>query len=61
VRAGLAWIDQTLAPEVVPCIINVENAPSIALARKVGFQLKTHAQYKGSPMLMMERRRASAC
>ena len=61
VRAGLAWIDQTLAPEVVPCIINVENAPSIALAQKVGFQLKTHAQYKGSPILLMERRRASAC
>ncbi|OYX05003.1 MAG: GNAT family N-acetyltransferase [Caulobacter vibrioides] len=57
VRAGLAWIDQALAPEVVPCIINVENAPSIALARKVGFTLKTQATYKGSPILMMERRR----
>ncbi|AAK23067.1 GNAT family N-acetyltransferase [Caulobacter vibrioides] len=57
VRAGLAWIDQALAPEVVPCIINVENAPSIALARKVGFTLKTHTTYKGSPILMMERRR----
>ncbi|MCY1647083.1 GNAT family protein [Caulobacter sp. SL161] len=57
VRAGLAWIDQALAPEVVPCIINVENAPSIALARKVGFKLKTQATYKGSPILMMERRR----
>lgn len=60
VRAGLDWIDETLAPEVVPCIINVENAPSIALAQKVGFQLKAHAQYKGSPILMMERHRSSA-
>jgi RimJ/RimL family protein N-acetyltransferase len=57
VRAGLAWIDQAIAPEVVPCIINVENAPSIALATKVGFRVKTHASYRGSPILLMERRR----
>ncbi len=56
VEAGLAWIDETLAPPVVPCIINVENGPSIALATKVGFRVKTHAAYKGSPILVMERR-----
>ncbi|WP_297506374.1 GNAT family N-acetyltransferase [uncultured Caulobacter sp.] len=57
VRAGLAWIDEALAPEIVPCIIDVENAPSIALATKVGFTLKTHASFKGSPIVVMERRR----
>jgi RimJ/RimL family protein N-acetyltransferase len=57
VRAGLAWIDQALAPEVVPCIIDTDNTPSIALATKVGFTLKTHANYKGSPIVVMERRR----
>jgi RimJ/RimL family protein N-acetyltransferase len=56
VQAGLAWIDEALAPPVVPCIINVENAPSIALATKVGFRAKTHASYRGSPILVMERR-----
>ncbi|PZR33806.1 GNAT family N-acetyltransferase [Caulobacter segnis] len=56
VRAGLAWIDETLAPDVVPCIIGVENAASIALAVKTGFRAKTHATYRGSPILMMERR-----
>lgn len=56
VRAGLAWIDQTLAPPVVPCIIDVENTPSIALATKVGFTLRTHATYKGAPIVVMERR-----
>lgn len=60
VQAGLSWIDGTLAPEVVPCIIDVENAASIALATKVGFRLKTHATYRGSPILMMERRRDTA-
>ncbi|HJV40500.1 GNAT family N-acetyltransferase [Caulobacter sp.] len=57
VRAGLSWIDETLAPEVVPSIIDVENAASIALAIKVGFRLKTHATYRGAPILVMERRR----
>jgi RimJ/RimL family protein N-acetyltransferase len=56
VRAGLAWIDQTLTPPVVPCIIDVENGPSLALATKVGFTLKTHAIYKGSRIVVMERR-----
>ena len=57
VRAGLAWIDEALAPPVVPCIIDVENAASIALATKVGFTLKTHASFKGAPIVIMERRR----
>lgn len=60
VTAGLAWMDEVLAAPVIPCIINVENAPSIALATKVGFRVKTHATYKGSPILVMERRRPSA-
>lgn len=57
VRAGLAWIDETHAPAVVPCIIDVENTPSIALATKVGFTLKTHTRFKGAPIVVMERRR----
>ena len=56
VRAGLAWIDQALAPPVVPCIIDVENTASIALATKVGFRLKQHAHYKGAPIVVMERK-----
>jgi RimJ/RimL family protein N-acetyltransferase len=58
VRAGLAWIDQALAPPVVPCIIDVENAPSLALATKVGFTLKTHTTFKGAPIVVMERKRS---
>jgi RimJ/RimL family protein N-acetyltransferase len=57
VRAGLAWIDETLAPPVVPCIIDADNGASLALAAKVGFRIKTHATYKGSPIVVMERRR----
>ncbi|PIB93346.1 GNAT family N-acetyltransferase [Caulobacter sp. FWC2] len=57
VRAGLAWIDETLAPPVVPCIIDPENTASLALAAKVGFTLKTHTTFKGSPIMVLERRR----
>lgn len=57
VRAGLDWIDQALAPPVVPCIIDADNAASLALAAKVGFVIRTHASYKGSPIVVMERRR----
>ncbi len=59
VRAGLAWIDTVLAPPVVPCIIDVENTASIALATKVGFTLKTHTVYKGAPIVVMERKAPS--
>ena len=57
VRAGLAWIDQTLAPPRVPCIIDAENAASLALAAKVGFQIRVHTHYKGAPIVLMERAR----
>jgi len=57
VRAGLSWIDQTLAPDVVPCIIDADNAASLALAAKVGFVIAAHTTYKGSPIVVMERRR----
>lgn len=56
VTAGLAWIDQTLAPPRVPCIIDPGNAPSLALARKTGFKLVTETAYKDAPILLLERK-----
>lgn len=56
VTAGLAWIDQTLAPPRVPCIIDPGNAPSLALARKTGFRLVTETAYKDAPILLLERK-----
>jgi RimJ/RimL family protein N-acetyltransferase len=55
VTAGLAWIDETLAPPVVPCIINPDNAASLALAAKTGFKVKTHTTFKDAPMVVLER------
>ena len=41
----------------VPCIIDAENAASLALAAKVGFQIRVHTHYKGAPIVLMERAR----
>lgn len=57
VTAGLAWIDQALAPPVIPCIIDPGNAPSLALADKLGFRVKIHTTFKDAPIVMLERRR----
>lgn len=58
VRAGLAWIDEALKPPVVPCIISPENAPSLALARKMDFRVRTHTTYKDAPIMVLERGRS---
>ncbi|HQR90841.1 MAG TPA: GNAT family protein, partial [Caulobacter sp.] len=57
VTAGLAWIDQALAPPRVPCIIDPGNAASLALARKTGFKIVTHTSYKDAPIMLLERTR----
>lgn len=57
VTAALAWIDETLAPPVVPCIIDPGNAASLALARKMDFRVATHTTYKDAPIMLLERRR----
>ncbi len=56
VAAGLKWADETLkAPEIV-AIIDPDNAPSIRLAEKNGFSLRTDATYKSEPILLFRRR-----
>lgn len=57
VTAGLAWIDATLAPPVVPCIIDPGNAASLALAARMDFRIKTHTTFKASPIVVLERQR----
>lgn len=57
VTAGLAWIDQALAPPRVPCIIDPSNTASLALARKTGFKVVTLTSYKDAPIMLLERTR----
>lgn len=51
--AILEWYATTPDPRPVACIINLENAVSIRLARKIGFKERAQAEYNGNPCLMM--------
>ena len=54
--AALAWADEVLhAPEIV-AIISPENAPSIRVARKAGFEDCSEARYRDETVLLFRRR-----
>jgi RimJ/RimL family protein N-acetyltransferase len=55
VEAGLAWIDETLEPPIIPAIIDPGNAPSIRLAERCGFAEREDATYRGAPILLLRR------
>lgn len=58
--AVLAWGDQNLGAPSYPAIIAPENAASIRLAEKLGFQRAPEATYRGEPIALFRRSRASA-
>jgi RimJ/RimL family protein N-acetyltransferase len=56
--AALSWIDRAhRCPEVV-AIIDTDNAPSIRVAEKLGFNEKGPATYRDEPLLLFRRRGA---
>lgn len=55
VAAGLAWADEALkAPEIV-AIIDPDNAASIRVAEKGGFDRRSDASYRGERILLFRR------
>ena len=59
VAAALDWADRSIgAPEIV-AIIKPENAPSIRLAEKAGFDEREDALYRGETILLFRRREAA--
>lgn len=53
--AALAWADEHLnAPEIV-AVIDPDNAPSIRVAEKAGFDRREDADYRGEPILLFRR------
>jgi RimJ/RimL family protein N-acetyltransferase len=55
--AALAWADEVLrAPETV-AIIDADNAASIRVAEKCGFNENEPATYRGEPILLFRRKR----
>jgi RimJ/RimL family protein N-acetyltransferase len=53
--AALAWADAVLDPPEVVAIIDPDNAPSIRVAGKIGFQSREPATYKNEPILLFRR------
>ena len=45
-RAALEWLDARVGPLSVPAIIDLENAPSMRLAERLGFERQADATYR---------------
>ena len=54
--ASLAWADKTLPGDFV-CLIDVDNAPSLRVAEKLGYREFARAPYKDDPSVLLRRKR----
>jgi RimJ/RimL family protein N-acetyltransferase len=54
-RAVLGWAETNLAPTPIWAIIAPENAPSVRVAEKLGFEQLRETNYRGSPTLVFKR------
>lgn len=59
-RAVLEWCDGALKAPRTVCMIDPDNAPSHALARRVGYARYAETRYKDAPVILLERNNASA-
>ena len=55
--AALAWADEVLDAPEIAAIIDADNAPSIRVAEKCGFNENEPAAYRGEPIILFRRRR----
>ena len=54
-RAALAWTDAKLGNPRMFCIVAPENKPSIRVAEKIGFRLRSETTYQEAPTLIFLR------
>ncbi|HZC37924.1 MAG TPA: GNAT family N-acetyltransferase [Sphingomicrobium sp.] len=54
-HAALAWAEREIAAPSYPAIIDLENAPSIKLARRLGFLREPDGIYRGAPIAVFRR------
>lgn len=59
VNAALAWMDEKFRNKSTACIIGAENAASIRVAQKAGYQAYCRSEFKGSQVIQF--RRKGAC
>jgi RimJ/RimL family protein N-acetyltransferase len=57
-QAALHWLDSALGPQRTVCIINDDNLASLRVAEKCGYREFARTEYKGSNVVMLERRGA---
>ena len=55
VAAILDWADAELSDDQIVAIIDPDNAPSIRVAERAGFDVHEPALYKGEPILLLRR------
>jgi len=60
VRAALAWADEHLRTERTVCLINPDNAASIRVAEKAGYDQTHRTTFNKAPTLMFERGRIAS-
>ncbi|WP_428408230.1 GNAT family N-acetyltransferase [Hyphococcus sp.] len=58
-KAAVAWGDQNFSAPHMVCIITPENAPSIRVAEKCGFEITGAAIYHGDKIVVLHRPIAS--
>lgn len=56
--AILAWTDERIP--ATACIIDPANAPSIRLAERLGYRLRTEGTYRDAPILIFDRTASAA-
>jgi RimJ/RimL family protein N-acetyltransferase len=54
-QAALAWAEQELGAESYPAIIDLDNAPSMKLAERLGFVRLADAVYRDAPISFWRR------
>lgn len=57
-QAALDWIEKERAAHRTVCLIHAENAPSVTVARKLGYSVFEERSYRGYRALLLERRKA---
>ncbi len=53
--AALAWAEGNLEPTQIWAIIAPNNAPSLKLAERLGFEFHNHTTYNGDPTMVLKR------
>jgi len=54
-QAALAWAEREFRAESYPAIIDLENAPSMKLAERLGFVRQADAVYRDAPIALFRR------